>query len=56
MHFYLRQQVRMLYRGFDAYGSPFDCRLKSSGSDKIEVKALNKIDGWDMECNTHAVS
>ena len=47
--YFLCQQVRMIYQGFDLYKSPFTCHLKSSGSDRIKLKVLNTSDGWDVD-------
>ena len=36
----------MFYKEY-LYGLPFGCHLKSSGT--IQVKALNKPDGWNID-------
>lgn len=37
----------MFYKEYQVYGLPFGCHLKSS--DTIQVKALNKPDGWTID-------
>ena len=44
--FVITQRMKVSYKDFHVYGSPFECHLKSSNT--IQVKILNKPDEWTV--------
>ena len=40
------QALKMCYKHFQVYGTPFDCHLNLSGV--VQVKVPNKPDGWTV--------